>query len=84
MNEWNVVGVLVTLVGLIAGIGTPILKLNRTISRVCVKLEVFENRIDELWKMFGKDSEKIWDKLDEHTESISAIKTDVEVLKQTE
>lgn len=81
MTEWGVVGVIVTLGGLIIGVGTPILKLNTTISRVIVKLESVENVLLELRKTVNRNDEKIWEKLDEHTEHISDLKTDIEILK---
>lgn len=82
MNEWQVVGVLITLGGLIAGIGAPVLKLNSTISRVIAKLEGFEDALTEFKKSVGKNDEKIWSKLDEHAEKISDIQTDIEILKR--
>lgn len=81
MTEWQVVGVLVTLGGLIIGIGAPILKLNSTISRVIVKLEAFETALSEFKNTVNNNNDKVWARLDEHAESISEIRTDIEVLK---
>lgn len=82
MNEWGVVGVIVVLVTLIIGIGTPILKLNGTISRLDARLENFESALFELQSNSRQNHEKIWTRLDEHSESISEIKTEVEILKR--
>ena len=46
--EWNVVGVLVTLAGLAAAVGGPVLKLNGSITRLTTLLQAIEHRLDEL------------------------------------
>lgn len=44
--EWNVVGVLVTLAGLAAAVGGPVLKLNGSITRLTTLLQAIEHRLD--------------------------------------
>lgn len=46
--EWNVVGVLVTLVGLAVAVGGPVLKLNGSITRLTTLLQAIEHRLDEV------------------------------------
>ena len=46
--EWNVVGVLVTLAGLAAAVGGPVLKLNGSITRLTTLLQAIEQRLDTL------------------------------------
>ena len=46
--EWNVVGVLVTLAGLAAAVGGPVLKLNGSITRLTTLLQAIEHRLDEV------------------------------------
>lgn len=46
--EWNVVGVIVTLVGLAAAVGGPVLKLNASITRLTTLLQAIEQRLDAL------------------------------------
>lgn len=46
--EWNVVGVIVTLVGLAAAVGGPVLKLNGSITRLTTLLQAIEQRLDTL------------------------------------
>ena len=46
--EWNVVGVIVTLVGLAAAVGGPVLKLNASITKLTTLLKVIEQRLDAL------------------------------------
>ena len=41
MNEWEVVGVIVVLLGLIASISGPMIKLNGTLTRLNTKMEHF-------------------------------------------
>lgn len=46
--EWTVVGVIVTLVGLAAAVGGPVLKLNASITKLTTLLKVIEQRLDAL------------------------------------
>lgn len=46
--EWTVVGVIVTLVGLAAAVGGPVLKLNASITKLTTLLQVIEQRLDTL------------------------------------
>lgn len=46
--EWNVVGVIVTLLGLAAAVGGPVLKLNGSITRLTTLLQAIEHRLDSL------------------------------------
>lgn len=46
--EWTVVGVIVTLVGLAAAVGGPVLKLNASITKLTTLLQVIEQRLDVL------------------------------------
>ena len=46
--EWTVVGVIVTLVGLAAAVGGPVLKLNASITRLTTLLQAIEQRLDAL------------------------------------
>lgn len=51
MNEWTVVSVLVTVVGLFAAVGGPVLKLNTTITRL-------QTVLDDLQKDFDRSQNK--------------------------
>lgn len=46
--EWTVVGVIVTLAGLAAAVGGPVLKLNGSITRLTTLLQAIEHRLDTL------------------------------------
>mgnify|MGYP005767060839 FL=1 len=46
--QWEVVGVIVTLVGLAAAVGGPVLKLNGSITRLTTLLQAIEHRLDTL------------------------------------
>ena len=46
--QWEVVGVIVTLVGLAAAVGGPVLKLNGSITRLTALLQAIEHRLDTL------------------------------------
>lgn len=48
MNEWQVVGVLIALVGLVSAVAGPMIKLNGTISRLSTIIEHALKRLDRL------------------------------------
>lgn len=81
MMDYSTIGLIVTLVTLIVGVGTPIIKLNNTISRAITKIDNFEKSLDDMKKNNMVSEERVWVKLNEHTDEISGIKTDVEILK---
>lgn len=83
MTELSIIGVIATLVTLVVGVGTPIIKLNNTISRAITKIDAFEKSLDDMKQSNRINKDKVWEKLNEHTDEISVIKTDVEVLKNT-
>lgn len=83
MTELSIIGVIATLVTLVVGVGTPIIKLNNTISRAITKIDAFEKSLDDMKQSNRINKDKVWEKLNEHTDEISVIKTDVEVLKST-
>lgn len=69
--EWTTVTVIIALVGLIAAVAGPLIKLNTIITRLAVI-------VDELGKQMNgfvdKNSEahgRLWDKLGEHDEQLS-------------
>ena len=48
MTEWEVFGVIVALIGFVVAIGTPILKLNTSITKFIARISALDVNIDEL------------------------------------
>ena len=47
MTEWEVFGVIVALIGFVVAIGTPILKLNTSITKLIARISALDGNIDE-------------------------------------
>lgn len=82
MNEWEVVGVIVVLLGLIASISGPMIKLNGTLTRLNTKmehftegLEKFQGRYKDHLKEQGEINTKYQNELDDHEHRITVLET---------
>ena len=80
MNEWEVVGVIVVLLGLIASISGPMIKLNGTLTRLNTKmehftegLEKFQGRYKDHLKEQGETNTKYQNELDDHEHRITVL-----------
>lgn len=62
--EWEVVGVIVVLIGLIATVTGPMIKLNSTLTQLATKVENFTNGLEE----FKNDTRSNWPSLNESME----------------
>lgn len=65
MTEWAVVGVIVVLVGLVASVVTPMLRLNTTIVKLTVQLEHLDKLFKDALDQNARAHERIWSKTDE-------------------
>ncbi|UOO38263.1 hypothetical protein IZU99_03125 [Oscillospiraceae bacterium CM] len=80
MTEWTVVGVIVALIGLIASIVTPMLKLNTSITKLTCAVETFQKNLDELIEKNSDSHTRLWqhncrqdDTLNDHETRICVI-----------
>ena len=80
--EWEVVGVIVVLVGLIATVSGPMLKLNSTLTRLTTKmdsftegLENFQGRYKDHLKDQSAINKKQQEELDDHEHRITVLET---------
>ena len=78
--EWEVVGVIVVLVGLIASVSGPMLKLNSTLTRLTTKMESFTEGLDKFQGRYkdhlkeqGEINEKHQAELDDHEHRITVL-----------
>lgn len=78
--EWQVFGVIVTIVGFALAVGTPVLKLNKSINVLTVHVENFQRMIDDIKNDNKSEHDDIKKKLDNHEERITETEKDVVVL----
>lgn len=60
MTEWEVFGVIVALLSFSVAIGTPIIKLNTSITRLIDRLENLDEGLESLEEKNHKSHERIW------------------------
>lgn len=80
MTEWGVVTVIVALVGLIATVAAPIIKLTGTINTLSGKVELLLSNLDEFKDRYKETLEELkgtdqhqTDRLDDHERRISRL-----------
>ena len=70
MTEWQVVGVLIALVGFVAAIVTPIIKLNTSIVKLSILVDGLGNKLSAMETANSVSHDRIWNKLEEHGEEL--------------
>ena len=82
MTEWTVVTVIVSLVGLLVAVATPIIKLNSTITKLTTQMENFMSGLDEFKKRYTSQlaelketHEDIYGKVNNHEHRITVLET---------
>lgn len=80
MTEWEVVGVLVVLLGLVASVTAPMIKLNSTITRLTTQMEHFSESMEEFKTQYSEQlrefkgvHEDLYDKVDNHEHRITVL-----------
>lgn len=82
MTEWGVVLVLVTVLGFISGIITPLIKLNTAIVRLTDAVETLDENLENLSKNNTKTHERIFSRLDEHEEMLNKHATQLIIVEE--
>lgn len=75
MREWDVVLVIVALVGLFTSVTKPILSLNNTVTRLTSVVRTLEENIKGLTVKNSETHEKIWHKLKSHDDRLHQCET---------
>lgn len=81
MNEWTVVTTIVTLVGLILTIPSPLLKLNTSITRIHAALTALEKDVDLLRRHNTQEHEQIRESNQAQDKQLSDLQLKVAVIK---
>lgn len=84
MTEWEVFGVIVALIGFTVAIGTPIVKLNTSITRLIDGLNNLGIGLDELTEKNSKSHERIWKHNDEQDKQLGNHETRITLLEEKE
>ena len=82
MNEWTVVTVIVTLVGLAAAVVKPLIGLNSTITRLTAAVNVLEKNIAGLAAKNSESHERIWEKVEEHDDALNRHETRLTIIEK--
>ena len=86
MTEWQVVGVALTLIGLVAALVTPMLKLNTSITTLTVVVKENSKALEnhklhsrEVHARINSRIDEVEDKVDEHDRRITKLETKDEI-----
>ena len=80
--EWQVVGVLITLLGLLTAVVTPVVRLNSSITKLNTTMEHITKEVDGL-KTDNHDSHKrLWDKNEEQDKALNDHETRITTLER--
>lgn len=82
MSEWAVVTVIVTLVGLIAAIVTPLVKLSSTLTNLKANMEHLKEDVETLESSSEKGSGKLWEHEKEQDRHLSQLELRLTVMEK--
>ena len=71
MTEWGVFGVVVALVGFLAAVGGPLVKLNGTITRLTVAVDALQRALDKQDAENRTSHKVFYDRLDGHDRQLA-------------
>jgi len=84
MNEWNVVTVIIALVGLGAAVMKPMLTLNTSIVKLTARMENVSQGLDDLNDKNTENHKRIWDRMDEHGDQLKDHEKRIDHLENME
>ena len=82
MNEWTVVTVIVTLIGLVVAVVKPLISLNTTITKLAAVVDELDRSVAALTQKNGQAHDRIWTKLSEHGELLGEHETRLAVIEK--
>ena len=84
MNEWSVVLVIATLLGVIGTVGAPIIKLNSTITKLTTVMDVVKTDMSELTDKNSKNHDRLWEKNGQQDATLVDHETRITIIEKTE
>lgn len=72
MNGWDIVQVIVVLVGLLGGVMGPVLRLNSSMTKLNTTLNNVDERLKKQEEHSQKAHERIWEKNDEQDKMLAS------------
>lgn len=84
MTEWGVVGVIIALVGLVMTVVKPLLTLNTSIVKLTARMESVSRGLDELNDRNTENHKRIWDRMDEHRDTLNDHERRIDHLENAE
>lgn len=84
MTEWGVVLVIVTLLGFVSGIVTPLIKLNTAIVKLIDSVDALDKSLGDVIESNTRTHKRMWDKLDEHSDKINDHETRLVLVEEKE
>jgi len=82
MTEWGVFGVIGALISFGLLIGTPLIKLNSTITKLSALVEFMQKQIDTFKTDNDKEHNSIWNEMERHEDTLGDHETRISVLEQ--
>lgn len=70
MTEWEVVGVLVVLVGLFITVSTPVMKLISSITKLTATVETLQDNVDAVTRRNTESHRRLWEKNEQQDREI--------------
>lgn len=89
MTEWGVVGVIVTIVGLLATVTAPLIKNTKVMTKLSDSIELLSYRIsqeekdlEDFKEKSSKNHKRIYEKLDNHEGRIDYLENKTKNIKE--
>lgn len=82
MNEWTVVGVIITLVGLFFTVGKPIINLNTNITTLTVTVALLEKRFATSETKNSDSHARIWEHNEEQDKTLNDHEQRIGILER--
>ena len=82
MEKWDIVAVIIALVGLFGAIVAPIVKLTRAITQLTFAVETMEKDVTALTAENRAGHERIWDHQTEQDKQIADHETRIRVMEE--
>lgn len=76
MTEWEVLGIIIVLIGFVSSIVAPIIKLNTTITKLTQIVDSLATDVAELTKRNSDTHARLFDVINEHDKRISILEHD--------